>query len=102
MSCSHYSFLRQFARVRMCSTLTADCQSQKLILSLPRQAIAAHPALVSAAPAPEKLAPEEFPADIEDEANSYYQQIYESEQLTIQQVGSWHAATLPVLTYTSH
>jgi len=32
------------------------------------------------------LSPEEFPEDIENEANSYYQKIYESEQMTIQQV----------------
>ena len=50
------------------------------------QAIAAHPALATAPPPPEKLSPEEFPEDIENEANSYYQKIYESEQMTIQQV----------------
>ena len=50
------------------------------------QAIAAHPALASAPPPPEKLSPEDFPEDIENEANSYYQKIYESEQMTIQQV----------------
>ena len=53
------------------------------------QAIAAHPALASAPPPPEKLSPEEFPEDIENEANSYYQKIYESEQMTIQQVQLW-------------
>ena len=53
---------------------------------LQAQAIGSYPALISAAPPPEALPSEDFADDIESEANTYYQRIYESEQLSIPEV----------------
>ena len=53
---------------------------------LQAQAVGSYPALVAAPPPPEELPSEDFSNDIEEEANSYYQRIYESEQLSIPQV----------------
>lgn len=53
---------------------------------LQAQAAGTYPALVAAAAKPEELPAEDFSNDIEEEANSYYQRIYESEQLSIPQV----------------
>ena len=52
------------------------------------QSLSAYPAVVSAVPGPEELPSEDFPNEVEEEANTYYQRIYESEQLSIAQVCS--------------
>ena len=71
-------------RVMEDPTLPQDALNR--LKQLHTQALAAYPAVVSAVPGPEELPSEDFPNDVEEEANTYYQRIYESEQLSITQV----------------